>query len=212
MGRGGWIDVSVPLSEGLVHWPENPPFKIRRVKDMAQGGSSNVSEISMGTHAGTHLDAPVHFLPGGPAVDSFSLEVAIGPARVLEIRDGESVKAEELRSQRIKIGERILLKTKNSSRPWAEEPFKPHFVYLSTEAADFLASKKPKLLGIDYLSIGGYKKNGRQAHEALLKAGAWVLEGLDLSRVRAGVYEMICLPLKISGADGAPARVLLKRS
>ncbi|MGH7829857.1 MAG: cyclase family protein, partial [Candidatus Binatia bacterium] len=120
------------------------------------------------------------------------------------------VTVEELRRRNIRHAERILLKTKNSSRCWKQDSFVPDFVHLSLEAARFLAERRVKTVGIDYLSVGGYEKDGPQVHRALLEAGVWIIEGLDLSRVAPGIYELVCLPLKIARADGAPARAVVK--
>ena len=206
----GWIDVSVPLRSGMVHWPDNPPVKIERMLDIEHGDAANVSTISMGSHTGTHMDAPLHFVRGGKGLDEMPLEVTIGHARVIEIHDPESVKPNELRPHEIRSGERILFKTRNSARRWYEEAFIEDFVYVSQEAARYLAALEVLTVGIDYLSVGGFVKDGVETHQALLGAGIWVIEGLDLSQVEPGQYELICLPLKVKGGDGAPARAILR--
>ena len=205
-----WIDVSVPISSGMVHWPNNPPVVIERTLDIERGDSANVSKISMGTHTGTHMDAPVHFLDRGEGIDGLPLSVAIGRARVIQIEDTKSVNPDELVRHKIGRGERILFKTRNSTGCWQTGPFMEDFVYISSLAAQYLADLSVRMVGIDYLSVGGFRAGGAATHRYLLEAGIWIVEGLDLSRVGQGLYELICLPLKIVGGDGAPARVLLK--
>lgn len=208
--KDGWIDVSVPLRSGMVHWPDNPSVSIERMLDMERGDVANVSKISMGSHTGTHMDGLLHFVRGGKGLDEMPLDATIGPARVIEIRDPESVKAEELRPHGIRRGERVLFKTRNSARSWPSEGFIEDFVYVSQGAARYLAACEVRTVGIDYLSVGGFRKDAIETHRALLEAGIWVIEGLDLSGVETGEYELICLPLKIERSDGAPARALLR--
>jgi len=205
-----WIDVSVPLQSGMIHWPDDPPVAIKHMLDMKHGDLCNVSTISMGSHTGTHIDAPRHFLRSGKGIDEMPLETTMGRVRVLEIHDRKSVTPQELEQHRIQRGERILFKTQNSARCWRTDTFITDFVYLSTEAAEWLAQRGVKLVGIDYLSVGGYEKNGVEVHRLLLEAGIWILEGLNLSKVQAGTYELLCLPLKIIGGDGAPTRAILR--
>ena len=206
----GWIDVSILLRSGMVHWPDNPPVRIERMLDIERGDDANVSTISMGSHTGTHMDAPLHFVRGGKGLDAMPLDAAIGHARVIEVHDPESVKPDELRPHKIHGGERVLFKTQNSARHWQEDAFIEDFVYVSKEAARYLAAREVRTVGIDYLSVGGFVRDGVETHQALLEAGIWIIEGLDLSRVKPGEYELICLPLKIERSDGAPARAILR--
>ncbi len=205
-----WTDVSVPLHPGLVHWPGDPRFEIERVSALERGDPATVSKLTMGVHTGTHMDAPAHFLRGGATIDTLPLDATMGPARVIAISDPESVKPAELRSHRVNRGERILLRTRNSGRRWTREAFFEDFVYIAADAARFLAERDVRCVGVDYLSVGGFHRDGRETHEALLAAGVWIIEGLDLSAVEPGRYELICLPLRIAGAEGAPARALLR--
>ena len=205
-----WIDISVPLYTGMVHWPDNPPVSIERMMDIDRGDTANVSKLSMGVHTGTHMDAPVHFFPGGKGIDTMPLAATIGLARVIEIHDPESIKPDELHMYQIKSGERILFKTRNSTRCWQSDDFVKDFVYISHEAAQYLAAQQVQTVGVDYLSVGGFFKDGVETHHALLSAGIWIIEGLNLSSVRAGTYELICLPLKIERSDGAPSRAVLR--
>ena len=206
-----WIDVSVGLRDGMAHWPGNPPVKITRALDMDRGDHCNVSVLSLGSHTGTHVDAPIHFLKGGRGVDGAPYAATNGPARVIELRSRAAISASELLRHRIRRGERLLLKTRNSSRCWKTARFVKDFVYLSTEAGRFLASRGIRTLGIDYLSVGGYDKNGTELHRVLLEAGIWIIESLDLSAVGRGRFELACLPIKIVDGDGAPARAMLRR-
>jgi arylformamidase len=194
----------------MVHWPGDPPVQIKRVHDLDRGDSHNLSEISMGSHTGTHMDAPLHFLQKGISIDRMPLDATVGRARVIEIQDNESIKREELLSHRIRRGERILFKTRNSSRVWQTGTFVEDFVFISNEAAHFLVECGVRAIGIDYLSIGGFKRGGSEVHRTLLQGGVWIIEGLDLSSVSPGRYELICLPLKLEQADGAPARAILR--
>lgn len=205
-----WIDVSVPLRTGMVHWPDNPPVTIERTQDIENGDEANVSKISMGAHTGTHMDAPLHFFQRGKSIDTMPLSVGVGQARVIEIRDTESIKLEELSSHHIQRAERILFKTINSARCWQTDDFVEDFVYISQEAARYLAAKQVQLVGVDYLSVGGFFKDGVETHHALLGADIWLIEGLNLSAVEPGIVELICLPLRIEGAEGAPARAILR--
>ena len=205
-----WIDVSVPLHTGMVHWPDNPPVRIERALSIDRGDAANVSSISMGAHTGTHMDAPIHFIPNGIGIDQMPLDATLGPARVIEIHDPEAVRVEELRPHALVEGERVLFKTRNSARAWHTDAFVEDFVYISVEAARYLAEQRVRTVGVDYLSVGGYKKDGAATHQALLEAGIWIVEGLNLASATAGSYELVCLPLKIVGSDGAPARALLR--
>lgn len=205
-----WIDITVPLRDAMVHWPDNPPVKIERVVDIDRGDSHTISRLSLGSHTGTHMDAPAHFIPKGIGIDKMPLDATVGRARVIEIKDTEAIKPAELVPHRIRRGERILFKTRNSSKVWKTDKFVENFVYVSKEAAQFLVERGVRAMGVDYLSVGGYKRDGSAVHKLLLGAGIWLIEGLDLSRVQAGKYDLICLPLKLDGGDGAPARAILR--
>jgi arylformamidase len=207
---GDWIDVSMPLGEGMVCWPGDPGFRLRRVARISAGRGYNLSRLEMSAHSGTHVDAPLHFLEQGEGIDRMPPELMAGGARVILVSDPESVKPADLEHHGIRRGERLLLKTRNSGLPWTGGPFREDFVYLSTDAAAYLAGAGVGLVGIDYLSVGGYGKNEAEAHRLLLSAGVWVVEGLVLDRVPAGRCELLCLPLRLPGGDGAPARALVR--
>ncbi|MEQ9619709.1 MAG: cyclase family protein [Deltaproteobacteria bacterium] len=205
-----WIDISVPISDGMVSWPGDPPVRVYRLHDMDKGDDCNVSEVSMTVHTATHMDAPSHFTKLKTGIDKMPLSAVVGNARVIEVNDPESIKVAEIRPHRIRRGERILFKTRNSKRKWDKKPFDEKFVYISTETAEYLVDRKVQTIGVDYLSIGGFESNINEVHQIILKARIWVIEGLDLSRVEPGRYEMICLPIKIENCEGAPARALLR--
>ena len=207
---GEWIDVSVPVRSGMVHWPGDPEVKLERVESIARGAEANLTRIAMSAHTGTHVDAPLHFFDDDPGIEALPLEIALGPARVIGIEGEEPIDRGQLEGLGIAGGERILFRTHNSDHPWADRKFDRGFVYVSVEAAEFLGEVGISLVGVDYLSVGAYRGDGAETHRALLGAGAWVVEGLDLSAVEPGDYDLICLPIKLVGSDGAPARALLR--
>ncbi|MGA2331094.1 MAG: cyclase family protein [Syntrophales bacterium] len=213
MNDNRWIDISLTLKSNMMHWPGDPPVSIERVREMDKGDTVNLSKITMGAHSGTHVDAPVHFIKGAEGVDQLLFDSLIGLARIIEIADTDTIREKELAIHRIKKGERILLRTRNSIKKILyRDAFTEDFVYLEKGAAEFLVFRGIKTLGVDYLSVGGYKKNGPDVHRTLLSAGILVIEGLDLTEVLPGNYDMICLPIKIQDSDGAPARVIVKRT
>jgi arylformamidase len=144
-------------------------------------------------------------------MDRMPLDATIGRARVIEIQDPVSIKSDELDPHEISRGERVLFKTQNSTRHWWAEDFIEDFVYVSQEAARYLADRGVRTVGVDYLSVGGFWKDGVETHQALLGTGIWVIEGLNLSEIEPGEYELICLPLKVENGDGAPARAILRK-
>ncbi|WP_199533107.1 cyclase family protein [Solidesulfovibrio fructosivorans] len=210
MPKAVWIDVSVPLRTGLPAWPGDPPTRVRRVLDLERGDPCTVSALDLCAHAGTHLDAPSHYLAGGNTLDDLPFDVVMGPARVIAITDPRAVTPEALRRHRIRPGQRILFKTANSERCWASPDFVEDFVDLSPEAAAYLAARRVRLVGVDYLSVSDHRADAAAIHRPLLEAGIWILEGLDLSRVSPGPVELVCLPLRLAGAEGAPARALVR--
>ncbi|MBS2029753.1 MAG: cyclase family protein [Deltaproteobacteria bacterium] len=205
----GWLDVSVPIRDGMVRWPDNPSIQLERTMDLAAGDEATVSRLSLGVHSGTHVDAPLHFIQGAAGIDEVPLENLIGRARVLDIHNPSSIGVAELRPLEPRAGERLLFRTRNSERSWPSQPFLEDFVFLSLEGAKYLVGCGVRTVGIDYLSIAGMKE-GVPTHRALLEAGIGIIEGLDLHAVAPGVYELLCLPLRLAGADGAPARALLR--
>ena len=197
------FDISVPVRPGMITYPGDPTVSLERVVSLAEGGVCNLSKLDFGVHSGTHVDAPVHFIDGAPGAEALSLDVLIGPARVVDATHADRLDAEALAG--FELAERVLLKTRNSEL-WARESFSDDHVGLTESGATALVDAGVRLVGIDYLTLGDEK-----AHRALLGAGLVAVEGLDLRNVEPGEYELICAPLKLVGSDGAPARVLLRR-
>ncbi len=205
-----WIDASAPLRSGMVHWPGDPAPSFERISSIEAGAQANVTLCRMTAHTGTHMDAPCHFLQGEEGIDKFPLDAGVGRARVIDINAAEAIGRAELEDKQIEPGERILLRTRNSSRRWASEDFHIDYVAIDASGAQFLVDTGVQLLGVDYLSVGKFEGDGEETHKILLGAGIWIVEGLVLSGISEGEYEMVCLPLSIEDADGAPARVILK--
>jgi arylformamidase len=204
------IDVTVPLDATLPTYPNNTPFSLEPMKRLARGDSSNVSTLHMSAHSGTHVDAPRHFFDDGPGTEALALDVLLGRARVIEITSRSGVTAEELAAQDFQGDERILIKTPNSQL-WGSAQFHSDYVGVTESGARHLVARGIKLVGVDYLSVEKYKTPGAPAHHVLLGAGIIVIEGLNLRDVDPGLYDLYCLPLRIVGSDGAPARVVLRR-
>ena len=196
----------------MVHWPGDPAFRIERAQDQEKGDVATVSRMTLGVHTGTHMDAPLHFIRNGAAIDSMPLDATVGRARVIEIDDPKSIKRGELLSHGILPGERILFKTRNSDGAWNSDQFDEDFVFISHDAAAHLAECGVRCVGVDYLSVGGFREDGPETHHALLGAGIWIIEGLNLHGIEPGDYELACLPLRLIGSEGAPARAIIRRS
>jgi arylformamidase len=190
------IDVSVPVRPGMITYPGDPVVRLERVSSIADGDVLNLSRLDLGVHSGTHVDAPLHFVDGGASVETLALDVVVGPCVVVEGLDPTAVPAG---------AERVLFKTPNG-RLWERDEFSEDFVALDGGTARALVERGVRLVGIDYLSIGD-----EEAHRILLGAGVVAVEGLDLREVEPGEYGLVCAPLKLEGAEGAPARVLLLR-
>lgn len=205
-------DVSIPLSGHTPTYPGDPGIEVKQWLSLAKGDPANVSVIHFGAHTGTHVDAPAHFIAGAPRLDSLPLEILIGDATVVEIPDNLPAITRDLVAE-YRGNPRILFKTRNS-RLWKEESteFQRDYVYLEPDAARELLNKKVQLVGIDYLSVEKFRSDDFETHHLLLGSGVVIIEGLDLSSVPPGDYELICLPLKVvSGhGDGAPARAVLR--
>ena len=203
-------DVSLPISNGMVVWPGDPDVNIIPYKSIKEGASSNVSSIQLGSHTGTHIDVPCHFIDSGRTLDDIPIEIFIGKARLFELDVLKKIGAGDLNHLNLTGVERVLFKTRNS-RFWDQggERFRKDFVYLTNEGARFLVDSGIKMVGIDYLSIEEFGNKSAPAHHILLGAGVIIVEGLNLSGVKEGEYEIICSPLKIKGGNGAPARVFL---
>jgi arylformamidase len=206
-----WIDISVPLRNGMVAWPGDAPFDRTNTSQMANGDACNLSQIFTTAHVGTHMDAPRHFLSDGAGMETMPIAATVGRARVIEIQDPEAIRASELERHHLAKGERVLFKTANSEQCWSTDYFQKKYVYIQPEAAEYLAARGVQTVGIDYLSVGGFESGGPETHRILLQAGIWIIEGLMLEHVEPGEYELVCLPLKIVGGDGAPARAVLRK-
>jgi arylformamidase len=204
-----YIDVTVPLRPGMQLYEGDPPVALQRVSSLAGGGICNLSRLDFGLHSGTHIDAPLHFIDGAPGVESTPLEALLGEACVVDAtKVTGQIDAAQLTSLDVPAGcERVLFKTTNSQL-WQRDEFSRDFVALSEDAARELVRRGVRLVGIDSLSIAPFA-DPAPTHVALLEAGVVILEGLDLRRVQPGAYRLLCLPLLIPGADGAPARTLL---
>ncbi|HEY6213217.1 MAG TPA: cyclase family protein [Vicinamibacterales bacterium] len=205
------IDVTVPLDANLASYPGNTPFSLEAVKRIARGDSSNVSSIHCSAHSGTHVDAPRHFFDAGGDADSLSLDMLVGRTRVIEVRSRTGIAAEDLAAIDLSEDIRVLIKTSNS-KLWGDPEFHKDYVGVTESGAKHLVDHGIKVVGVDYLSVEQFRFPGAPAHHILLGAGTIVIEGLNLRDVEPGIYEMWCLPLRVVGSDGAPARVVLRRS
>lgn len=206
------IDVTLRISPGLMTWPGDPPVEIVRTSRLEDGADANVSQLRLGSHTGTHVDPPAHFIPGGATIDEIPLDALMGEAIVVEVMGtGGLVEAEHLGALSIDAdATRLLVKTENS-RFWLEPSsrFPDDFVALSESAARWLVRRRVRMVGVDFLSVERDGHPDYPVHRTLLGTGVVIVEGLDLSRVRPGRYTVVCLPLRIEGGDGAPARVVL---
>jgi len=204
-------DISVSISQDLPVWPGDPQVVLERISRLEAGDESNVSFLKMSVHTGTHLDAPNHFLSNGITIDEINPEALIGPAQVVVIPDTcSSITSQIISEISLKTGiERILFKTINSSYWGMNAGFQKGFSAITADGAQSLVAKNVKLIGVDYLSIAPFDDTVTP-HKIFLQAGVIILEGVNLSQVPEGIYELVCLPLKIKGADGAPARAVLR--
>jgi len=206
-------DVTVPISEKMPMRPGLPRVQIERLSSTAKGDPANVSHLHFSSHTGTHVDAPHNFVERGSTVDMLPLDVLIGPAFVAEVREleGNAIQAYDLaRLHFPRSTTRLLIKTTNSHF-WEDRliEFEPNYVHLAPQTAGWLVKRGIQLIGVDYLSVEDHRGKDFRVHHALLEAGVIILEGLDLSQVPEGPCQLVCLPLKIKGGDGAPARVLV---
>ncbi len=206
---GVLIDITTTIQDGMVHWPGDIDVSLNKSNSIKNGDDYNLTSLSMSAHTSTHMDAPLHFIDGGKSISEIPLDAVIGKAKVIYIDDENVIKVEELKRHEIKEGDRIIFKTLNSAVDWCMKDFTENYIYISNDAAKYLADKKIKTVGIDYLSVSGMD-NGVEVHNTLLGAGIWIIEGLALKDVEPGEYELICLPLKLLGSDGSPARAVLK--
>ena len=197
------IDVSVPIREGMVTYPGDPVVRMERAASIAGGDAANLTRLDFGVHSGTHVDAPVHFIEGASGADALALELFVGPCQVLDATGFAGELGSEALAQLEDGVERVLFKTGNSDL-WERDSFVEDFVRLGAKAAQALVDRGVRLVGVDYLSVGG-----AETHRILLGAGVAGIEGLDLRAVEPGRYRLVALPLKLVGSDGAPTRAVL---
>ena len=208
-----WIDVTYPIKVGMPYWPGQPPVSLERVSDMQKGDGANVSVLKLSLHTGTHMDAPLHFLKKDKDITHAPLEAMFGSLQIaympgVDTIHKEDVEKFEQRSGKLNGGH-LFFKTDNSKRDWLNEPFNEDYVAVASDAAQYLADKIT-LVGVDYLSVAPFN-DITPTHQILLGAGVWVIEGLDLRGVEEGHYEVVALPLKISGGEASPVRVLVRK-
>ncbi len=206
-------DLSIAIRDGMPGWPGDPSVSISAIQSIEAGATFAVSRLGLNSHTGTHVDAPAHIVPGGKTVDQLPLEALTGPARVVYVPGDGPIGVEALRQATPEPrGHRLLLKTANSDRGVLRAPvFRQDYVALDLAAARWLAANPPLLLGIDALSIEPFGETMGPVHRALLEKSIVVVEGLDLANVPPGSYTLTCLPLRLAGIDGAPARVILTK-
>jgi len=202
------FDISIGIDENLPLWPGDPELRLHWAANIEQGDLVNLTELSMGIHTGTHIDAPLHFLPNGKPIDSLSLNVFVGEAQVVAIPQNVNLITVDILQDVCEINAaRILFKTKNSQL-WETSKFQQDYVALEASAAQWLVDQGVQLVGIDYLSIAPFK-DPAPTHETLLNNEVVIVESLDLRLVKPGIYTLICLPLKLVGREAAPARAIL---
>ncbi len=206
-----WIDVTVPLRNQLPTWPGDPECHITKAEDMEEGAVCNLTHLNLSAHTTTHMDAPRHFIADGQTMEQMPLDAVIGPCRVIELPGvTDQITPADLEPLDLQTGERLLFKTRNSTRSWALDHFDRDFISIRADAARHLVECGIQTVGVDYLSISGFEKDVVETHQVILGANIWVIEGLNLADITPGDYELLCLPLKIQGADGAPCRALLR--
>lgn len=213
MTGAGWIDVSLPISPGLLTWPGNPPVELLPNQRIAAGDGANVSELHLGTHSGTHVDPPVHFVEGAAGIDHVPIDVLMGPCWVADATDrGGALGADDLDALQVPAGtERLLLRTDNSEL-WRTMPtaFPDSYTSVGTDAARWIVERGLQLVGIDFLGIEARGTTGHPTHVELLSNGVVIVEGLNLGDVEPGGYDLVVMPLRIAGGDGGPARAVLR--
>ena len=204
-------DISVPVRSGGVVYPGNPAIAITAQQAISQGAGANVSRVDFGSHTGTHVDAPKHFFDDGACVDTLPLDVLMGPARLIAFADGvRSIGEAELREHDLRGVTRLLIRTRNSA--WlssGSSEFHPDYTFVAPDGAAYLVGLGVRLVGVDYLSVEQFHSGHHRTHRTLLSAGVVIVEGLMLTEPKPGDYDFRCLPLRLAGLDGAPARAVL---
>ena len=214
LGPGGWLDATVTLDPATTPVYEgDAPMRFEFLKQMRNGDVLTLSAYSLGAHSGTHVDAPMHFVANGASIDQVPLDRLIGPARVIDIPDDvQRIDATELGRHDWRGAQRILFRTRSSIHHWMTSPaFHRDFAYIAPDAAQLLADANVQLVGIDYLSAEQFGAAAPRAHQILLGKGIPIVEGLSLVDITAGDYDLIVLPMKVGGHEGAPARAVLRR-
>ncbi len=206
------IDLSPTISPETPVWPGDPAVRLTRPASLERGDPFTLTELAMSAHTGSHVDAPAHYVRGGAGVDALPLDAMIGPALVADAGDADAITADVLAGLNLPPGtQRLLLRTRNSARGLMASPeFHIDFAAVTADGARWLVEQGVRLVGIDYYSIAPYDALA-PTHQILLRAGVVILEGLNMMAVEPGPYQLICLPLKLKGADGAPARAVLMR-
>ncbi len=205
-----YYDISVPVKPGLPTWPGDPPLILERYLKMEEGAEANATRFAASVHIGTHIDAPRHFLPEGATVDAIPLEQLIGPAWVIDLTACPTINAQALQEANIPPqAQRLLFKTRNEAL-WQTPGFRQDYVAITPDGAQWLADRGVRVVGIDYLSVAPFE-DPAPTHRILLGAGMVLIEGLYLAEVPPGPYTLYCLPLRLQGAEGAPARAILVR-
>ena len=201
-------DISVTISDDMITWPADPKVEISKMCSIEQGSVCNVTGIKMGAHTGTHIDAPNHFLDDSYTTDNIKLEDLIGKCIVIESGAENLIGIDDVNKYDYSSCNKVLIKTKNS-KMLTEGTFNKEFVSIGNDAIKYLIAQNVKLIGIDYLSVEAFNSDGR-VHKEILKNEVIILECIDLSLIKSGIYELICLPLKLSNSDGAPVRAILR--
>ena len=218
MAESEWIDISIPLGREIPELPleasagDMKVSGVERFFDVEKGDKVTMSRIEMDSHDGTHIDSPLHFIKGGSTIDEMPISTAVGPARVIEIKNEKEITVEELEPYRIRKGERILFKTINSPRVYAARVYEGDYVAITPDSANYLADIGISLVGLDYLTIAGIDppENINTVHLAFLSNGIYILEAINLDGVNPGDYELICLPLRLDKGDAGPCRAVIR--
>lgn len=203
-----YYDISLNLSAETVRWVSSPPFELIERRRMSRGDANNSSAVSMSVHSGTHMDAPFHFVPDGAAIDALPLDLFIGSALVCAVDGGRTITADHVAAFPLAGETRVLFKTRNSTL-LHQASYNPDFMAFTVEAARALVARGVKLVGLDYLSVA-HADAQVPVHRAFLDYGIVLLEGIDLSEIKPGRYELICFPIRLRGSDGAPCRAVLR--
>ena len=214
LSSSGWVDVTATLDPATTPVYEgDAPMKFDFLKDMRKGEALTLSVYSLGAHSGTHIDAPMHFIRDGAPIDRVSLERLMGPARVIDVPDSvQAIDTTELNRHAWKGAERVIFRTRSSPRGWmASSTFHRDFAYIAPDAAQLLADAGVRLVGIDYISAEQFGAPAPRTHQILLGKGIPIVEGLSLEGVAAGDYDVIVLPMKVAGHEGAPARAVFRK-